>query len=102
MPVLIAAIEDWRCPNCHVTDRTLGLPPNAARMHTCAGLHDLSAPLVRAGVSCKVIAEEREDYLNGDHQATGSDGKAYMAVRTVYDEHDDVIVNAGLATAGAR
>ena len=97
MPVLITAIEDWRCPNCLVTDRTLGLPPNAARMHTCAGLHMLTAPLIRAGISCKVTAEERADYLRGEIQRTGDDGKPYMAVRTTYDDHDDLAVNAGLA-----
>lgn len=63
----------------------------------------LSAPLVRAGTDCKIAAEERQDYLDGDLQATGDDGKAYMAVRTTYaDGHDDLMVNAGLARAALR
>jgi hypothetical protein len=102
VPVLIAAIEDWCCPNCMTTDRTLGLPPNAARFHTCPGLHMLTAPLIRAGIRCKVTAEERADYLNGDVQAAGDDGKPYMAVRTTYGDHDDLLVNAGLARAELR
>ena len=102
MTVLIAAVEDWHCPNCLLTERTLGLPANAARMHTCAGLHMLTAPLIRAGVRCHVTAEVRADYLNGDQQATGDDGRPYMAVRTTYDDHDDLLVNAGIAKAVLR
>ena len=55
------------------------------------------APLVRAGTRCKVTAEEREDYLNGEIQATGDDGRPYMAVRTTRGDGEDLMVNAGLA-----
>lgn len=102
MPVLIALIEDWYCPNCPQTDRTMGQPPNSARMHTCPGLHMLTAPLIRAGISATVTAELREDYLNGDEQARGDDGRPYMAVRTTFDDHDDVLVNAGIAKGSFR
>jgi hypothetical protein len=96
---LLRAFDDWRCPNCDVTEQTEALPPNAARFHVCPGLHMLNAPLVRAGTRCKVTAEERADYLGGEIQATGDDGKPYMAVRTTYGDHDDLLVNAGLAQA---
>lgn len=96
--MLLDAWTDWCCPNCDVTDRTRPLPPGSARMHVCAGLHMLLAPLVLAGTSCQVIAVERQDYLNGEIQATGDDGKAYMAVRTDYrDGRNDIMVNAPLA-----
>jgi hypothetical protein len=95
---LLNTWQDWYCPNCDTTDCTRPLPPNASRMHTCPGLHMLSAPLIRAGVRCKVVAEVRADYLNGDVQATGDDGKPYMAVRTVRDDGEDLAVNAGVAT----
>lgn len=91
--------QAWECPNCDVTDRTRPLPPGSSRYHTCSGLHMLTAPLVRAGVKAKVEAAVRDDYLNGDQQATGDDGRPYMNVRTTYDDHDDLLVNAGLATA---
>ena len=39
----------------------------------------------------------REDYLNGEIQATGDDGKPYMAVRTTRGDREDLMVNAGLA-----
>jgi hypothetical protein len=99
---LLRAFDTWVCPNCDVTEQTKGLPLNAARFHTCAGLHMLTAPLVRAGTRCKVEAEERADYLGTEIQATGDDGRPYMAVRTTRDDGDDVAVNAGLAYARAR
>ena len=94
---LLTVTESWCCPNCAASETTRGLPANAARFHNCPGLHMLSAPLVRAGVRCQVTAEERQDYLNGDRQATGDDGKAYMAVRTTRGDGEDLLVNAGLA-----
>jgi hypothetical protein len=91
----------WECPNCDLT--TVTSSPGTP-YHPCPGLHGLAAPLVPAGSArrCTVTAEEREDYLGGEVQATGDDGKAYMAVRTTYDDHDDVAVNAGLAHARGR
>lgn len=101
--MLLEARTEWECPNCPATEVTPALPPNASRYHQCPGLHGLNAPLIRAGTSCRVTAEERQDYLNGDLQATGDDGRAYMAVRTTYhDGHDDLLVNAGLARAVLR
>jgi hypothetical protein len=102
--VTVAAVElgaqqGWECPNCDVTDVTGPLPPGASRFHTCAGLHGLTAPLVRAGTSCKVTAEVRGDYLGGEVQATGDDGRPYMAVRVTRDDGEDLAVNAGLARA---
>lgn len=90
---------DWYCPNCYVTERSPGLPANAGRFHVCPRLHMLTAPLLRADVSAKVEAEERADYLAGEVQALGDDGKPYMAVRTTRDNGDDLLVNAGLAQA---
>jgi hypothetical protein len=92
---LAEVITRWYCPNCDVTDVTRGLVPN--RFHTCAGLHMLTAPLVRENVRAAVVAEEREEYLGREIQATGDDGVPYMAVRTIRDDGDDVAVNAGLA-----
>lgn len=97
-PVLLhVAYQDWYCPNCGAADRTLPMPPNSSQYHNCPRLHSLSAPLVRAGVKAKVEAAEREDYLNGETQATGDDGKAYMLVRTTRDEGTDISVNPGVA-----
>lgn len=96
---LVRTFDDWCCPNCAHTEQTAALPLNAARFHVCPGLHMLNAPLVRAGTRCKVEAEVRADYLGGEIQAAGDDGRPYMAVRTTYGDHDDLLVNAGLAQA---
>jgi hypothetical protein len=100
MPAILLrqAYQDWSCSNCTMTERTPALPPNAARFHTCPGLHMLTAPLVRTGSDCTVTAAEREDYLGGETQATGDDGRPYMAVTTTWaDGHTDLAVCAGLA-----
>lgn len=90
--------HEWYCPNCGVSERTAPLPPNSWRYHTCAKLHNLTAPLVRAGDDAKVTAVERQDYLRDEIQTTGDDGKPYMAVRTDYaDGHNDLVVHPGLA-----
>lgn len=92
--------DRWYCPNCACTDVTPPLPAGSSRYHPCPGLHGLNAPLVREGADVKVHAVEREDYLNGDLQATGDDGRAYMAVRTERpDGSNDITVFAGLAHA---
>ena len=96
---LLEAWQDWCCPNgCGIAERTPALPPNASRYHVCSRLHSLTAPLVRAGTDCTVRAVERQDYLNGEIQATGDDGKPYMAIRTDYgDGSNDMMVHAPAA-----
>lgn len=102
VPLLRVPFEDWYCPNCGISERVAALPPGSSRYHTCPQLHMLSAPLLRANVYAKVEAEERTDYLRGEIQATGDDGKPYMAVRTTRDDGDDLLVNAGLARGTLR
>jgi hypothetical protein len=96
---LLTAMVDWCCPNCRITAASPPLPPGTRKFHACPGLHGLTAPLVEAGVRCQVTAEERQEYLGREIQAMGDDGRAYMAVRTTYDDHADLAVNAGLAQA---
>jgi len=96
---LLASMTDWYCPNCQITLTAPEPPPGQAKFHVCGSLHGLTAPLIRAGVRCKVEAEERQDYLGTEIQATGDDGKPYMAVRTTRDDGCDLAVNAGLAQA---
>lgn len=96
---LLRAFSDWYCPNCGITLSAPEPPPGQVKFHVCGSLHGLTAPLIRAGVRCKVEAEERQDYLGSEVQATGDDGKPYMAVRTTRDDGCDLAVNAGLAQA---
>lgn len=99
VPLLAPAMADWYCPNCKITLSAPLPPPGQAKFHVCGSLHGLTAPLIRQGVRCKVEAEERGDYLGREVQATGDDGRPYMAVRTTRDDGDDLAVNAGLAQA---
>ena len=95
---VLDAWQDWYCPNCGIEDRTRPLPPNGSRMHPCPALQGLTAPLVRAGTDCQVVAVERGDYLRGETQRTGDDGKPYMAVKTVRaDGTNDLAVFPGVA-----
>ena len=101
MTVILDAWQDWVCPNCPVSERTRPLPGNASRMHTCGGLHGLTAPLVLAGTDCKVVAVERGDVLGREIQRTGDNGTPYMAVETVHaDGRNDLVVFPGVAIAG--
>jgi len=94
--VLLDAHQDWECPNCHASERVSPpLPVNAQRWHPCPRLHGLKAPMVVAGTDCTLVAVERADYLHGDEQRTGDDGRPYMAVETRYgDGHTDLAVFA--------
>ena len=101
MTPLLEAWQDWECPNCHLTERTRPQPVNSSRMHACPKLHGLTAPLVRAGTDCKVVAVERGDVLGHELQRAGDDGKPYMAVETIHaDGHNDLAVFPGVAIAG--
>jgi hypothetical protein len=101
--VVLDSWQDWECPNCHLTDRTRPMPPNSSRMHDCPKLHGLTAPMVLAGTDCKVTAVERGDYLAGETQRKGDNGRPYMAVRTDHaDGSNDLSVFPGVAVFGAR
>jgi hypothetical protein len=100
-PVLLDARATWVCPNCPAQDITSVFYPN--RMHVCPGLHDLVAPMVRAGTDCKVIALPREDYLAGEIQRAGSDGRPYGGVKVQRaDGSNDLVMFAPLAQGSAE
>lgn len=97
MTVLLAPEQRWECPNCTATDVTHEAEPHT-RMHACAGLKGLTAPMVPAGTRCKVEAVEREDYLNGDLVRTDGEGRPVMSVITTRDDGQDAVVFAPTAT----
>lgn len=102
VPLLAVPYEDWACPNCGLSERVAALPPGAARFHPCPGLHDLTAPLLRAGTDATVTAAPRGDYLGRAQQRRGSDGRPYMAVETRHaDGHTDLTVFPEVAVFGA-
>lgn len=59
--------------------------------------------MVQAGVSCKVEAVERGDYVGAEKGVRfDADGKAIMAVRTTRDDGVDCAVFAPTATGSLR
>lgn len=92
--ILLNAQQRWVCPNCASTEVTVGQPN---RFHHCAGLLGFLAPMVLEGVRCKVVSEEREDYLAGADVRRDGNGRPIMAVRTVRDDGEDLAVYAPTA-----
>jgi len=95
---LLAAEQRWVCPNCTLEQVTREVEPHT-RFHACAGLRGLTAPMVPAGMRCKVEAVERGDYVGREMVQTDGDGRPVMAVLTTRDEGTDVAVLAPCATA---
>mgnify|MGYP001608707403 CR=1 FL=1 len=92
--MILSGEQHWRCPNCSASAVTVGQPN---RLHTCPGLRGLIAPLVLDGVRCTVVAEERQDYVGRENIRYDSEGRAVMAVRTVRDDGEDLLVFAPTA-----
>ncbi len=91
--ITLDPVQHWSCPNCPVTDRTVG---QANRFHQCRGLAGLTAPLVLAGVRCQVRAVEREDYI-GTEDVPLVDGRPIMNVTVTREDGEDVTVYAPTA-----
>lgn len=91
----------WCCPNCNQLDVTYESRPHS-RFHNCAGMRGLSAPMVEAGVRCKVEANERDDYIGDEIVTVDSAGRPIMNVVTTRDDGTDCAVYAPCATVTAR
>ena len=89
----------WACPSCHAKDRGRDSAP---KLHQCAGLGGLSAPLVEVASSdakpdARHIPQQREDYIAGDIYAT-----PIMSTRTEHGSgRVDCTVYAPCAVAAA-
>jgi hypothetical protein len=55
--------------------------------------------MVLEGVRCKVVAEERQDYVGREVVRRDAEGRPVMAVRTVRDDGEDLVVFAPAAVA---
>lgn len=98
MFALLAPEHRWECPNCDFTDVTHEAQPHT-RFHTCRGLAGLNAPMVPAGTKCKVVANEREDWVGGEVVQTDGNGRPVMNVEITRDDGTDLAVYAPCATA---
>ena len=92
-------VQHWHCPNCGLTEDTVGKPN---RFHNCPKLHGLTAPMLPAGLSAKVEAREREDFVGTEKVQTDDRGRPMMSVVTTRDNGQDTIVFAPTATARAN
>lgn len=99
IPLLQSEVH-WVCPNCDFTDITHDARPHS-RFHSCAGLAGFSAPMVPAGTRCKVEANEREDYVAGEHVECDGNGRPIMSVVTTRDDGTDCAVFAPRANGRA-
>ena len=100
MTVIVTPLRRWVCPNCKQTAITREAKPHS-RMHACAGLRGILAPLVEEGVKVQVTAVDREDYVGAELTQTDETGRPVMAVRTDYaDGRNDTVVLAPTATGG--
>jgi hypothetical protein len=93
-------MRKFECPNC--TMRAVSRDPTGTPFHPCKGLAGLNAPMVPEGLRCKVVANEREDYINGDVVQYNGEGRPIMNVETVRDDGTDLVVYAPCATANLR
>ena len=92
--MILNAQQHWVCPNCPAQAVTVGA---SNRFHNCLGLRGLLAPMVLDGVRCTVVAEERQDYIGSEDVRLDADGRPVMAVRTVRDDGEDLVVFAPTA-----
>lgn len=91
----------WECPNCGATDVTREQRVHT-RMHSCRALFGLTAPMVPAGMRCKVETHEREDYIGSEIVQVDGRGRPIMSVVTTRDDGEDCTVFAPLAVAHAE
>lgn len=92
-------IRRWHCPECRKTDVTKD-DGTGTRYHTCPKLRGLSVPMLLEGVNAKIVLQEREDYIGRETvQLDPERGRPVMAINTVRDNGNDVVVLAPTATA---
>lgn len=104
----VAEVQDtetlqWECPSCVVRYTSCrkvlnGIPDRTPPLHTCRGMKGLSVPFVREGTNAIHVANDREDYVNGELVQTDGEGRPIMSVQTVRDDGEDCTVYAPTAT----
>jgi hypothetical protein len=94
---LLQPERHWVCPNCTLTQVSHKPRPHV-RFHRCHGLRGLTAPMVLAGVRCKVEAVTYEDYEGTSQQLHyDGEGRGISAVVTTRDDGNDCAVLAPCA-----
>lgn len=86
----------WECPACGKISVTHTTQPHT-QMHHCTALKGLVVPMVPAGTKAKLVAKEREDYVNGEEVQMDGEGRPIMSVTTTRDDGEDCTVYAPTA-----
>ena len=64
-------------------------------------MRGLTTPMVRVGTAAKLVLNEREDYVNGEHVRLDPERRRpVMSISTVRDNGQDAVVFAPTATSG--
>jgi hypothetical protein len=79
--VVLVPERYWRCPNCPAVAVTRQARPHT-EFHPCPGLGGLNAPMVPAGMDCKVTVVAWGDMLHGELAQRDADGRPVSAVVT--------------------
>jgi len=93
---LLSSEWHWECPNC--TLKAISYKANETPGHLCRGLRGLYVLMIPEGLSCKVEAIEREDYVNDEMVQTDGEGRPISSVITTRDDGQDCTVYAPTAT----
>ena len=97
---LLSPFTDWVCPACGKTDMTREARPHS-RFHKCPKMRGLLTPMVQVGTAAKLVLNEREDYVNGEHVRLDPERRRpVMSISTVRDNGQDAVVFAPTATSG--
>lgn len=99
MTLELTPVTNWVCDNCPTVAVTR--KGEANRFHNCPGLAWITAPLHPEGVRVDVRVHEREDYVGREMVQLDANGRPVMAVETVRDDGNDVVVFAPCATTRA-
>lgn len=91
--------QRWYCPRCKIEAEATG---QGTALHKCATLAGLSVPLVPYGVSAKIEAHEREDYVGSENVRYNDEGRPIMAVVTTRNDGQDCTVYAPTAQLDAE
>lgn len=94
-------VTRWECPRCTTRDTTRQASPHT-RMHKCAGLGGLTAPMVQQDAHVKVTVEYRQDYVGSEDVQLDGESRPVMAIRTTTDNGEDLAVYAPTAHGSGR
>lgn len=104
IPILQPPVKRWECKHCNFKDTTREAKPHT-RMHVCAGLGGITAPMLEESQRGKaeVRVKPREDYVRDEIVTYDEEGTPVMAVETVHDDgHTDLAVMAPCVKSTGR